>query len=218
MARSEVQIAEQPPQMALELKPLKNFETQLSASEWCYLPESDPKDARGKVVLVNNCTGCHQVGYISQNKFNSSGWAAILNYMEKGGTGVYRPDATPNPVIAAYKDEIVDFLTRVRGPDSPPLTPKLLPRPTGEAAKVVITEYRFYRPENDVPNDMLFDGTDWSQGIPSRIFTRSAHDVSLDRRGNVWFSDDLVPGRTIGGLIRSPNRQGHRFQSAHQGR
>lgn len=64
----------------------------------------------------------------------------------------------------------------------------------------MITEYSFDRPEKDVPQDMLFDGTDWSQGIPSRIFSRSAHDVAVDHNGNVWFSDDLIPGRTLGKL------------------
>ncbi len=41
----------------------------------------------------------------------------------------------------AYKNEIVAFLTKVRGPNPRNYDLKPLPRPTGEAAQVVITEF-----------------------------------------------------------------------------
>jgi virginiamycin B lyase len=74
---------------------------------------------------------------------------------------------------------------------------KLLPRPTGEATQLVITEYDL--PRTDQP--LHFDnGSDWSMGTPSRIIGRAAHDVWPDAGGNIWMADDMVPERTFARL------------------
>ncbi len=74
-----------------------------------------------------------------------------------------------------------------------------LPRPTGEAAQVVITEYDLPRP-GEPDWIMKHNGTDWSEGTPSRYDGRAAHDVAIDAGGAVWFADDATPGRTLGKL------------------
>ena len=43
--------------------------------------------------------------------------------------------------IHFHREELARYLATVRGPNSPELVFTLLPRPTGEAARVVITEY-----------------------------------------------------------------------------
>ena len=47
---------------------------------------------------------------------------------------------------------------------------------------------------------MEHNGTDWIEGTPSRWNGRAAHDVAVDKGGNVWFADDATPERTLGKL------------------
>ena len=188
-------------QVDLTLANLSDFHKQLSGTEWAAsLPEDTPDDRRMKTVFINNCSGCHQVSFLLQNRFDAAGWGAVITLMEKMLSIGYAPeDAKPNPVIHAYKQELAEYLGRVRGPGNTPLNVKLLPRPTGEAARIVVTEYDLSRP--DMPGWIMeHNGTDWSEGTPSRWNGRAAHDVAVDKGGFVWFADDATPERTLGKL------------------
>lgn len=188
-------------QVDLNLAGLSDFHKQLSGTEWAAsLPDDTPDDRRMKTVFINNCSGCHQVSFLLQNRFDAAGWSAVMTLMEKMLSIGYAPqDATPNSVIHAYKQELANYLGRVRGPENVPLNLKLLPRPTGEAARIVVTEYDLSRP--DMPGwTMEHNGTDWSEGTPSRWNGRAAHDVAIDKGGAVWFADDATPERTLGKL------------------
>src|SRR4030088_2656934 len=175
----------------LTLHKLDDFHKQLSGTEWAAsLPEDSPNDRRMKSVFINNCSGCHQVSFLLQNRFDSAGWGAVINLMQKMQSIGYAPEGkTPDPVIHAYKQELAEYLGRVRGPGNPVLNIKPLPRPTGEAAQIVVTEYDL--PRADMPGwTMKHNGTDWSEGTPSRYDGRAAHDVAVDKGGFVWFADD----------------------------
>jgi streptogramin lyase len=188
-------------QVDLTLASLSDFHKQLSGTEWAAsLPEDTPEDRRMKTVFINNCSGCHQVSFLLQNRFDAAGWGAVITLMEKMLSIGYAPeDAKPNPVIHAYKQELAEYLGRVRGPGNTPLNLKLLPRPTGDSAKIVVTEYDLSRP--DMPGWIMeHNGTDWSEGTPSRWNGRAAHDVAVDKGGSVWFADDATPERTLGKL------------------
>jgi streptogramin lyase len=188
-------------QVDLTLAILADFHKQLSGTEWAAsLPEDTAGDRRMKTVFINNCSGCHQVSFLLQNRFDAAGWGAVITLMEKMLSIGYAPeDATPNPVIHAYKQELAEYLGRVRGPGTSPLNLKLLPRPTGESAQIVVTEYDLSRP--DMPGWIMeHNGTDWSEGTPSRWNGRAAHDVAIDKGGFVWFADDATPERTLGKL------------------
>jgi len=188
-------------QVDLTLASLNDFHKQLSGTEWAAsLPENTPDDRRMKTVFINNCSGCHQVSFLLQNRFDAAGWGAVITLMEKMLSIGYAPeDAKPNPVIHAYKQELAEYLGRVRGPGNSPLNLKLLPRPTGESARIVVTEYDLSRP--DMPGWIMeHNGTDWSEGTPSRWNGRAAHDVAVDKGGSVWFADDATPERTLGKL------------------
>ncbi|MGA7796025.1 MAG: carboxypeptidase regulatory-like domain-containing protein [Candidatus Acidiferrales bacterium] len=188
-------------QVDLTLASLSDFHKQLSGTEWAAsLPEDTPDDRRMKTVFINNCSGCHQVSFLLQNRFDAAGWGAVITLMEKMLSIGYAPeDAKPNPVIHAYKQELAEYLGRVRGPGNSSLNLKLLPRPTGESARIVVTEYDLSRP--DMPGWIMeHNGTDWSEGTPSRWNGRAAHDVAVDKGGSVWFADDATPGRTLGKL------------------
>ena len=188
-------------QVDLTLATLADFHKQLSGTEWAAsLPEDTPEDRRMKTVFINNCSGCHQVSFLLQNRFDAAGWGAVITLMEKMLSIGYAPvDATPNPVIHAYKQVLAEYLGRVRGPGTPALSWKLLPRPTGDSVKIVVTEYDLSRP--DMPGWIMeHNGTDWSEGTPSRWNGRAAHDVAIDKGGYVWFADDATPERTLGKL------------------
>ena len=194
-------------QIDVKLAPLPDFHKQLSGTEWAEsLPEDTPDDRRMRTVFINNCSGCHQVSFLLQNRFDSAGWGAVITLMEKMQSIGYAPaDITPNAVIHSYKPELAAFLGRVRGPSKATLNWKLLPRPTGDAARIVITEYDLSRP--DMPGwTMEHNGTDWSDGTPSRWDGRAAHDVAVDKGGFVWFADDATPGRTLAKLDPSTGK------------
>jgi len=91
---------------------------------------------------------------------------------------------------------LVAFLTKVRGPAPANYTLKPLPRPTGEAAQVVITEYDVPRPEAPAES-LLHNGSDWMEGTPSRWEGRASHDAAVGSDGRVYFSDDRSMHATL---------------------
>jgi streptogramin lyase len=135
------------------------------------------------------------------------------------------PIGAQRRIMEFYKDDIIAYLTRVRGPESFPLKLNPFPRPTGEAADIVVTEYDLpakdgrtmgrldpttgriteYRlkeddstARNDDPeydNNEFKDGSDWARGIRSRHEAFGQHDLTVGRDGYVY----LTPG--IGGSL-----------------
>jgi len=192
------------------LAKLSDFQKQLSGPElMASLPGDSPADNRMKAIFLNNCTGCHPANFTLQNRFDKAGWTAILDTMmkvtplgnfPKTGPMGEESDKAQAYILQAYKDELVAYLTRVRGPDSTLADIHLLPRPSGDAAHAVITEFDLPRPDKPAGWVLPHNGSDWSEGTPSRYEGRSAHDVVIDRQGIVWFVDDVVPDRSLGKL------------------
>lgn len=177
----------------LQLALLTNFEKQLTGVEWMNsFPERTPAESREKRVYAANCSGCHPNQFTLQNRFDADGWRKIISVMSLNSAGTaIRSNAPPTQTIDAYKDEIVRFLTRVRGPDPASYELKPLPRPTGEAARVVITEYDLPRPEAP-PEAYVHNGSDWTEGTPSRWQGRAAHDATVAPDGSVFLSDETT--------------------------
>ncbi len=176
------------------LKPLKDFERQLTGDQLlASLPADTPTDRRMKQVFRNNCTSCHQPNYILQNRFDEEGWTAILNLMEHVNVqGRYLgKDSATAPIIEFEKKDLAAYLAKVRGPGESAMKFKLRPRPTGDAARVVFTEY-------DVPVDqergfstkyVTNNGSDWTLGTPSSLNGgHGVHDAQADLNGNIWFT------------------------------
>jgi streptogramin lyase len=186
---------------ALQLKPLKDFSKQLTGVEWMNsFPENTPQEKREKQIFVSNCSGCHDNHFALQNRFDADGWSKIITVMSKDSEGTpMNANAVGQTSMNEYKDELVAFLTKVRGPAPANYTLKPLPRPTGEAAQVVITEYDVPRPEAP-PESYLHNGSDWSEGTPSRWEGRAAHDIAIGADGHVYFSDDRAMNTTMGDL------------------
>ena len=185
-------------QQNFSLKTTADIQPQLSGSEWlASLPEVTAADRRAKHIFVAQCTGCHTASWVLQNRFDEKGWGIIIDLMSVGGLD-YSPTATKNALMQQYKQDLAGYLGKVRGPrDLATLKPH--PRPTGEATQVVITEFDLTRP--DKPGYLqVHNGSDWSEGTPSRFEGRGPHDVAVDRDGMVWIADDTIPDRTLAKL------------------
>ncbi|MEA2985136.1 MAG: hypothetical protein QOD94_1390 [Alphaproteobacteria bacterium] len=178
-----------------ELKPMADFVRQLPGHEFlAALPDETPEDARMKVLVRKNCTGCHSASYPLQHRFDEAGWNAVLDLMKQVnvlGSYTAAPQRNPNPNIAYHQKELAAYLTRARGPGQTSMKFKLLPRPAGEAARVVFKEYDVPPEKGHGPEDGKFlnDGSDWSLGTPSGTTgAGGVHDVQADFDGNLWFT------------------------------
>ena len=188
------------------LKPMKEFVQQLSGDQLlASLPDATPDDRRIKRVFRNSCTGCHQPNYVLQHRFDEQGWTAVIDLMKHVEVyGNYRgDDDAPWPSIEYHEKELAAYLARVRGSGPTAMKVKLRPRPSGDTARVVFTEY-------DTPIDPgggypakypTTDGSDWSLGTPSITGCAiGVHDAQADFNGNIWFnipqpSPDITLGR-----------------------
>jgi streptogramin lyase len=204
------------------LKTMKDFTQQLSSPEWLSaLPDGTAEDRRLKQLLVNTCTDCHAAAKVLEHRFDEAGWRAIITLMEGFGPPSESGPRRPDPIINHYKEELVAYLAKMRGPGPSPMKIKPYPRPTGDAARVVITEYDV--PTAESPNEFLDQsGSDWSEGISSGGNVGSTlHDVAIDRNGNVWSSEvrgnrnrsfvklDVGSGKTTNFRLPSASRLGY---------
>ena len=191
-ARAQVTVdAAQRAEQTFTLRTIKDVTPQLSPSEWlAALPEATKEQRRMKAIFRTNCTACHGATHALQNRFDENGWRAMIGFMERlTGTGGINRHTT----VAHYKDELAKYLASVRGPASPELKFTLGPRPSGEAARVVMTEY-------DIPlagsrsERAWNDGSDWSKGWPTASMgARWIHDIIPDDEGNAWGTRDRGP-------------------------
>ena len=159
-----------PPTTAdIKLRPTKNLAKQLTNAEW--LASFPGTDTQKKALL--NCISCHNLDRIVSSNHDAAEFVQVFDRM----TGYY-PGSTPQhpqrllgearrnlgqaagvKAMAEYlasvnlsRDEVWDY----------PL--KTLPRPTGRATRVVITEY-------DLPRKQI-----------------QPHDAIVDADGMVWFT------------------------------
>ena len=197
-ARSEQRIASgKKIQQNFTLRPMQDFSKQLSATEWVHtLPNSTPEDRRMQRVISYNCTTCHIPAFPLNKRFDAAGWGIILNTMIRKAGG---PDSPNGKYIQSYKEDLVGYLTRVRGPQPFPGTFKSLPRATGDATEIVVTEFDL--PWGNHPDYIMdHNGSDWSEGMPSKYEGAAMHDSVAGNDGNIYFSDPDAPERTVGRL------------------
>jgi len=174
------------------LTPITNQEDwvrQLPGDEFlAALPGDAPDDFRMKTQVRKNCTGCHSASYPLQHRFDEEGWYKILELMKWVNVlGMYpRPDGKPTGNIDFHQKELAAYLARARGPGESSMKFKLRPRPSGEAARVVVKEYDF---PMEGGHHRANDGSDWSLGTPSQMHhINGVHDAQMDFDGNLWIS------------------------------
>src|SRR5579863_9596106 len=176
------------------LNQAKDFVRQLSGDQiLASLPDQTPDDRRLKRVFRNSCTSCHQPNYILQNKFDEQGWTAILETMKRINVfGGYMGDKSPIAApIDFHEKELAAYLARARGPEPTEMKLHLRPRPSGDSARVVFTEYDvpFFAPSDAPKKYALNNGSDWLLGTPTSLFGQhGVHDAQADLDGNIWFS------------------------------
>jgi virginiamycin B lyase len=161
------------PAADIRLVKAKNIKSQLSNSEWIM---SAPGSDQVKSFLPD-CVGCHTLQRVFNAMHTADEWKNVFARMAR-----YAPETVPprpqlllqggarseRPrVPAGMIDAAADFLVHAStsNPDNEGLVFKRLPRPTGRATNVIVTEY-------DLPR---------KEALP--------HDVIVDADGHVWYSD-----------------------------
>ena len=121
-----------------------------------------PGSAQEKQAIHMGC-GCHTYQQILRNRYDQRSWSLIVHRMlhytaapliSPGGGG-RGTDGEPM---------IVNWLSKVRGPDAKDPNIQIMPRAHGAGTRVVVTEY-------ELPRVLL-----------------STHDVTGDAKGNIWFT------------------------------
>ncbi|MGH6768747.1 MAG: virginiamycin B lyase family protein [Xanthobacteraceae bacterium] len=153
----------------LKLKKLRSLSAHLTNAEWMH---SMPGTEQQKKFLLN-CLGCHTLERIMKSSYDAEGFIDVITRMAN-----YYPGTTPlRPQRLAggfqrMRDRgnvkpIAEWLATINlsQQDTWQFPLKTLPRPTGKSTKVIFTEY-------DLPQAHI-----------------QPHDVVLDSKGNVWYSD-----------------------------
>jgi len=206
-----------PTVQAFVLKPLSNFEAQLTGVEWYdALPDDTADHRRLKQITYVACADCHSLAVVLQNRFDEAGWRTIITAMESAvyngfrGRSDFRDDELfwQGQIIRHHKDELARYLAAMRGPGPSPVILKPSPRPTGDAARVVVTEYDF--PIGERPNELAwYNGSDWSLGPSTGMHgVVGLHDVMADAIGNVWVTESRTSWETDRSLTRLDPKTG----------
>ena len=199
------------------MKTTDKIESQLTGSEWlAALPEDTPQHKKMKQVLYVSCTGCHGLDLVLNNRFDEEGWRLQVKSMESADYRGYRgADDMPaanlgweGQVIRHHRDELAKYLAEMRGPGPSPMKLKPFARPTGEAARAVITEY-------DLPNEIVATemgrnyGSDWELGPSTGMHGQvGIHDVVADNLGKAWITSSRESFETNRQLIKLDPKTG----------
>jgi virginiamycin B lyase len=171
----------------LSLQKTRDLASQLSSIEWGM---SIPGTAEQKDKLFYqtvSCAYCHSLERVMKSTHTADEFVAVITRMQS-----YYPDGSavsrdgrgrgqlnmPDRVAAAErsqnwgslsKNELAAYLATINlsgGRTTWPFELKTLPRPTGKATRVIITQYDMPRPDT------------------------VAHDLDLDSKGTVWYTDE----------------------------
>jgi len=203
------------------LSPIQDFNRQVRQLPgdiiYAALPEETAQDARMKTLVKNNCTGCHTLSYVMQHRFDEDGWNKIIELMKNvnvSGVNVAH-ERKVNGILDRHQKELAAYLARARGPGESSMKVKLRPRPSGEAARVVFTEYDVPLEESAPNRRPLPDGSDWTQGSPSK-FGELLHDADSDNDGNIWFTVNTPNHQATVGRVDTKTGQTKLFKVAAQ--
>ena len=153
------------------LPAVPEIESQLSGAEMLWNLQGT---AAEKQAFNKGC-GCHSYQQVFRNRFDERSWRLIVNKMlHYGGAPIINPSAEGGRASPEEEERLVQWLSRVRGPESKDQPLMVFPRSHGAGARAVITEY-------ELPRVLL-----------------SPHDVAGDSKGNIWWTSHKT--RYIGKL------------------
>ena len=171
----------------LKLQKTKDLGSQLSSLEWGMSIPGTTEQKDKLFYQTVSCAYCHNWQRVMKSKHTAEEFVAVMNRMQTyytDGTAVSNDGRgrgqkqTAERVAAveknanwgnASKKDLAEYLATVNlsgGRTTWPFELKTLPRPTGKATRVIVTQY-------DMP----------------RADTVS-HDLDLDSKGTIWYTDE----------------------------
>jgi streptogramin lyase len=157
-------------QLDLKLRKAQDLAAQLSNGEWLLSMPGTEEEKQGFL----GCVSCHTVERIARSRYNAEEFVQVLKRMRnyaQGSTPV-RPQVRPggrepNANQLQQMTKFAQYMSTVNlsKVSKWEYSLKTLPRPKGNATRVIITEYDLPRPE----------------AMP--------HDAAVDAEGMVWYSD-----------------------------
>ena len=190
--------------------------TQLTDAEWMISAPGTDKQRQ----FLSNCDACHSIQRIFQSTHTADEWQAI--YLRMAGYSPGSVPSHPQPTVGGPQrpfgtpeqlQPFADWMTTINLSKSPQWTFPLqtLPRPSGRATHVVITEYNLIRPDAE-PHDVVRmpDGMVWYSDFGQQFIG------SLDpKTGKVteYKLPMVKPGFPTGTLDLEPDAQGNLWVS-----
>ncbi len=218
-AKSTVNLAaSQRTTAALSLSPITDFSAQLTGDQWLdALPSDTREHRRMKQVLFVSCADCHSLAVVLQNRFDETGWRAIVQAMEEAAHTGWAGRLDPKndqlgflgAIIRHHREDLTRYLTEMRGPGPSPMKIAIPARPRGDAARVIITEYDI--PIGERQNELAgHSGADWSLGPSVGMHgIVGVHDVATARDGTAWLLENRTSFETNRTLVRLDPATGH---------
>ena len=216
----------------LKLRKTRNLPAQLTNAEWMLsMPGTDEQKSQ-----LLNCVGCHTLERIVRSTHDADEWTQVVWRM-MGYAQVsqpIKPQRRMDPEWAGKPEQyrpFAEYLATVNLSEVPQwaYTLKTLPRPTGRATRVVITEYDLPRPTIE-PHDVVVDdqGIAWYTNFGEQFLGRldpktGRHseypvpefkpgypvgmlDLETDKAGNLWM------GMMFQGAIAKFDPRSDKFQ------
>ena len=155
----------------LSLRKIDDVSPQLSSTEWLI---SMPGSTEQKRPLIE-CMSCHTLERVVRSKFTADEFVAVLkrmaNYANNTTMEHVQARAVERPVPEDRARRVAEYLASVnlRERDRWEYPLHVLPRPTGRATRVIITEY----------------------ALPRKSI--APHDVRLGSDGFIWYSNFVEP-------------------------
>jgi streptogramin lyase len=223
-----------------QVEPETNFLERVELASNSELMESLPGTRKQKEALFYRCDGCHGTYYIAKTRFTRRDWLRIISMMKSSVTTPVGDLAPPidrgetrDPSVRGEEEyfragqqglltddeHLAEYLSTIRGPESPEFPIKFQPRPTGRQTRAVVTEYQLPRQEA-WPHDVLLDPrgryvwyNDWRSNYFGRIDIQSGEikeypipgrddrppgflSLQWDHMGNLW-GGQLWSGRAV---------------------
>jgi streptogramin lyase len=198
----------------LKLRKAKDLAAQLTNTEWLMsMPGTDEQK-----YMLSNCGNCHTYERIVRSQFSADDFIDILKLMASFAQG-----ATPTHPAKRGLEQVgptgmlgtpntAEFLSTINlsnGADQWAYALKTLPRPTGRATHVIVTEYDLAR-RDARPHDVMVDadGLVWYRDFATEIigsldpktgkvtdyplpdvkesYAQGEPDMEMDKYGNLW--------------------------------
>jgi virginiamycin B lyase len=156
-------------EVPLKLVTAQDLPSQMTSAEWLL---SFPGTVQQK-NRAYHCVLCHSLTPVAESTYDAESWIPTLMRMPtfSGKSIISRPVMLPMKVSVRPEPDLAKYLSTINLSSNTSPVPKwnyelkTLPRPTGKATRVVITEY-------EMP------------GVG-----RLPHDATPDKQGTIWYND-----------------------------